>query len=227
MLIQSLCDYRCQQCCVTLCQSLSKVDGNFRSVHKKVTDHACHVPPVIHGPCPLAHQLMFMVGMLTMSKWFPSKKIVPGKTLVLLSKPCHSMQSAHDLCKLFHGFPPFASVPRLCCTPDSQSITDQHVRRVRCGRKPICWGRVHAQVRLCIPKAVARPIHLILKLSFVCCSPANGANVGSSPAQAVSVTFLFWFNTDLSADLDRPHLCTAEIKRKRANTESTYSQANL
>lgn len=113
MLIQSLCDYRCQQRCVTLCQSLSKVDGNFRSVHKKVTDHACHVPPVIHGPCPLAHQLMFMVGMLTMSKWFPSKKIVPGKTLVLLSHPvaackahtiCASCSTAFHPLRVFHGF---------------------------------------------------------------------------------------------------------------------------
>ncbi len=77
------------------------------------------------------------------------------------------------------------------------------------------------------PKAAARPVHLMLKSSFVCCSPANGADVGSSPAQAVRMTFLIWFNTDLTADLDRPQLCTAEVKRKRADIESTYSQANL
>ncbi len=90
-------------------------------------------------------------------KWFQT---VPGKTLASLTEPCRSMQSVHCLCKLF---PPFASVPRPCCVRGLQSIKDQHVRRVRCGRKPICWGRVHAQVRLCIPKAVARPVHLMLK----------------------------------------------------------------
>jgi len=153
-----------------------------------------------------------------------TKKTNLGKALASLTEPCRSMQSAHCLCKLF---PPFASVPRPCCVRGLQQIKSQHVRRVRCGRKPICWGRVHAQVRLCIPKAVARPVHLMLRLSFVCCSPANAADVGSSPAQAVSVTFLFWFNTDLTADLDRPQLCTAEVKRKRADIESTYSQANL
>lgn len=134
------------------------------------------------------------------------------------------MQSACCLCKLF---PPFASVPRPCCVRDSPSIDFQHVRRVRCGRKPICWGGVHAQVRLCIPKAVARPIYLMLEFFLVCCSPANAPDFGSSPAQAVSVTFLFWFNTDLTADLDRPQLCTAEVKRKCADIEGTYSQANI
>lgn len=128
---------------------------------------------------------------------------------------------------------PVQAVPTLCeCSTALlclrfTSIKDQHVRWVRCGRKPICWGRVHAQVRLCIPKAAARPVLLILKSSFLCCSPANGADIGSSPAQAVSATFHFWFNTDLTADLDRPQLCTAEVKRKRADIESTYSQANL
>lgn len=134
-------------------------------------------------------------------------KTDPGKALASLAEPCRSMQSALCLCKLF---PPFASVARLCCVRGLQQIKNQHVRRVRCGRKPICWGRVHAQVRLCIPTAVARPVHLMLRLSFVCYSPANAADVGSSPAQAVSVTFLFgsklillliW--TDLSFVLQR------------------------
>ena len=89
-------------------------------------------------------------------------------------------------------------VPTLCCTglivcyisatKHKSAQRSQYVWRVRCWRKPVRWGRLYAQVRCLSTKLDTRSRRTqCISCFLVCCSPANAADAGSSPAQTVRV----------------------------------------